>query len=128
MCELTSRLAFTDERTKSLIHIGCPIGWAGYTGQIEIMRLLVSHGADPGKTDPVLWSETPPLMVAAQNGQLDALKFYVDECKQDVGMIDQHGKNILKHIESSPSWRDMPPHKACHKWAKTLLRKSNKKW
>ena len=117
----------TDDRTKALIHIGCPVGWAGYTGQVEVMRYLVSQGADPGRTDPILFGCTEPLFVAAQNGQLDALKFYVNECKQNIRMKDRHGKDILKHIKDAPNWRDVPGHCASHKWAKDLLRKQNEK-
>ncbi len=117
----------TDGRTKDLIHVGCPVGWAGYTGQVEIMRLLVSYGADPSKTDDVLWCGTPPLFVAAQNGQLGSLKFYVDECKQDIGLVDNKGKNILKHIELSQNWRELDDHVESHKWAKALLKKQKKK-
>ena len=117
----------TDERTRELIHLGCPIGWAGYTGQVEIMRLLVSYGADPANTDAILWGGVPPLFVAAQNGQLDALKFFVDECNQDIGMLDRHGKNILKHVTGATNWRECPGHVACHKWAKKLLQKKKKK-
>jgi len=116
----------TDERTKTLVHIGFPIGWAGYTGQVEIMRYLVNQGVDPSKTDPALFGSTEPLFVAAQNGQLDSLKFYVDECKQNIEMKDQHGKDILKHIKSPPNWRDIPGHCASHKWAKDLLQKQKK--
>jgi len=117
----------TDGRTKDLIHVGCPVGWAGYTGQVEIMRQLVSYGADPSKTDNVFWCSTPPLFVAAQNGKLEALKFYVAECKQDIGMVDEEGKNVLKHIELSPNWRELDDHVETHKWAKALLKKQKKK-
>jgi ankyrin repeat protein len=118
----------TDERTKGMIHAGCPIGWAGYTGQVEIMRLLVSYGADPGKTDAVLlWSCTPPLMVAVQNGLLDVLKYLVDECKQDIRMLDRNGKDVLNHITMSTNWRELPGHVACRKWAKNLIGKPNKR-
>ena len=48
-----------NEQTKDLVSIGCPVGWASYTGQVEIARLLVSYGADPGKTDVVLFNHVP---------------------------------------------------------------------
>ncbi len=57
--------------------------------------------------------------VAAQNGQLNALKFLVDGCKQDVRMIDGSGKGITKQITLSPNWREHSGHVACHKWPKT---------
>lgn len=117
----------TDKRTKDMINFGCPIGWAGYTGQVDIMRQLVSYGADPRKTDDVLWSNTQPLFVAAQNGKLDAVKFYVEECQQDIGMVDDEGNNILKHVEKSQNWREIDNHVETHKWAKSMLKKQQKK-
>ena len=112
-----------DERTKGLIGVGSPVGWAGYTGQIETMKLLVEYGADPGKTDEVLFRSQPPIMVAASNGQLDVLKYYVEECGQDINMVDNHGKGIVSYIKGAPNWRELPGHVACHKWSKSLLRK-----
>lgn len=112
----------TDERTKEMINIGCPIGWASYTGQVDIMRDLVAFGADPNKTDAVLWNGLPPLLVASQNGQLDAMKFLVDECNQDIGMCDSSGRDIIGNIKDAPNWRDVPGHVAAHKWAKKRLK------
>jgi len=112
-----------DERTNGLIGVGSPVGWAGYTGQIETMKLLVEYGADPGKTDEVLFRSQPPIMVAASNGQLDVLKYYVEECGQDINMVDNHGKGIVSYIKGAPNWRELPGHVACHKWSKSLLRK-----
>ena len=91
------------------------------------MRQLVSYGADPSKTDDVLWNKTLPLFVAAQNGKLDAVKFYIEECKQDIGMIDDEGSNILKHVEKAQNWREMDDHVETHKWAKSMLKKQKKK-
>jgi hypothetical protein len=92
------------------------------------MRLLVSeYAADPSKTDDVLWCGTPPLFVAEENGQLEALKFYVSECKQDIGFVDNKGYNILKNIELVQNWRELDDHIESHKWAKALLKKQKKK-
>ena len=113
----------TDERTNALIGHGCPVGWAGYTGRVEIMRYLVSKGANPASTDAKLWSHQPPLFVAATNGQLEACKFYVEECNHSIRMKDSYGQDILKCIKTSPNWRELPGHVACHKWAKQLLKK-----
>ena len=113
-----------DERTKGMIDIGCPVGWAAYTGQVEIMRFLVAEGADPAKTDAVLWSGLQPLLVAAQNGQLEAMKYLVNECDQDITMKDRSGRDLLKSISDAPNWRDVPGHVEAHKWAKKMLKKS----
>ena len=91
------------------------------------MRELIQHGADPSKTDDVFWCNTPPMLVAAQNGKLDAVKFYVEDCKQDIGMIDDEGNNILKHVEKSQNWREIDDHVETHKWAKSLLKQQKKK-
>ena len=64
----------TDVRTKALVRTGSPIGWACYTGRVECAKSLLRHGADPTATDAFLWDETPPLLVAFQNGQLEAKK------------------------------------------------------
>jgi hypothetical protein len=75
----------------------------------------------------VLWCGTPPLFVAEENGQLEALKFYVSECKQDIGFVDNKGYNILKNIELVQNWRELDDHIESHKWAKALLKKQKKK-
>lgn len=111
----------TDERTKAMINIGCPIGWAAYTGQVDIMRDLIRFGADPNKTDAVLWNGLPPLLVASQNGKLDAMKFLVDECNQDIKMRDSSGRDIIGNIKDPPNWRDFEDHVSAYKWAKKRL-------
>lgn len=115
----------TDDRTKSLVRIGSPVGWAAYTGQLEIMRLLVQHGADPAATHQVLWGGAPsPLLVAAQNGKLEAMKYLVNECNQDVRMKDPRGKGILENVEDAGNWRELKGHVAAHKWVKKKLRQA----
>jgi hypothetical protein len=108
----------TDERTKALVNIGCPIGWACYTGQVDIARYLKLQGADPAATDDILWGDIPVLCVAAQNGQLEAMKFLVDDCGHDIGMVDINGHGILENIEDAGNWRELPGHAAAHEWTK----------
>ena len=61
------------------------------------MRDLIGFGADPNKTDAVfLRNGLRPLLVASQNGQLDAMKFLVDECNQDIRMRDSSGREEHK--------------------------------
>jgi ankyrin repeat protein len=113
----------TDERTKALVSIGCPVGWACYTNKIDIARYLVSDcGADPAKTDVVLFNHLPPLFLAAQNGHLDAMQYLVDECGQDIHMRDKAGRDVLENICDATNWRECPGNVACHKWAKKKLR------
>ena len=111
----------TDERTKSLIHEGCPVGWACYTGRVEIARQLVMYGADAAKTDNVLFSHSPPLLVAAENGQLEAMKYLVEELSHDINMVGPHGRGILESITSSPNWRELEGHREAYMWANSKL-------
>ena len=60
---------------------GCPDGWASYTGQVEIARKLVAFGADSKTTDYVIFYNCPPLLLAAENGQLESMKFLVEELR-----------------------------------------------
>ena len=106
-----------------MINIGCPIGWASYTGQVDIMRDLVGFGADPNKTDGVLWNGFRPLLVASQNGQLDAMNFLVDECNQDIRICDSSGRDIIENTKPPPNWRNVPGHVAACKWAKKRIKK-----
>jgi hypothetical protein len=110
-----------DPRTKALVRVGSPVGWAAYTGQTEIMRLLVTVGADPAATDAVLWSFQPPLLVAASNGKCESMKYLVEECGQDIGMKNPRGEGVLDSVEEAPNWRELDDHKKTHKWAKKRL-------
>lgn len=108
----------TDARTKALIHEGCPVGWACYTGQVAIARKLVGYGADPSKTDDVLFFNCPPLLVAAENGQLEAMKFLVEELGQDIHMRGPaSGRNVISSIETSPNWAELEGHREARNWA-----------
>ena len=114
-----------DDRTKILVSVGSPIGWAAYTGKVEIMRILLSYGADAGATDEVLWQYQQPFLVAASNGQLEAMKFLIDECGQDISMCDRAGRGVLANIEESPTWKELEGHRSAHKWAKKKLAERN---
>jgi Ankyrin repeats (3 copies)/MYND finger len=115
-----------DPRTRALVRIGSPVGWACYTGQVEIAKILVDHGANPTATHPVLWSQLHPLFVAAQNGQLESIKWLVEDMGQDISMTDSDGQGILSHIKLSPNWKDLDGHKSCHAWVKTKLKVQTK--
>lgn len=115
----------TDERTKRLVNEGSPVGWACYTGRIECAKLLVRHGADPSATDAVLWNHLPPLMVAAQNGQLEALQWLVDEIGVDLRSKDATGKSVVHHIKVPKNWEDCPGHVACLEWVNRRLGSKN---
>lgn len=112
----------TDDRTKSLIHEGCSVGWACYTGQVDIARKLVAYGADPTKTNRVLFYDCPPLLVAAENGKLEAMKYLVDELGQDINMVGPSRRNIIDSITSSPNWNEIEDHRNSHEWAMNRMR------
>lgn len=111
-----------DSRTKSLVKTGSPIGWAMYTGRLDIARTLKSHGADHVATDAVLWNFKPPLLVAASNGQVEAMQFLVGECGQDIGTLDRDRRGVLAIIEDIYQWNAQEGHSKAHKWAKKKLK------
>ena len=111
----------TDERTRPLVAVGSPIGWACYTGRLEVARTLLRHGADAAATHEALWGGVPPLFAAAQNGHLELMKWLVDEAGQDLHAVDSRGLGVLEHIELPAAqlgadW-DSPSHAECARWA-----------
>ena len=111
----------TDDRTKSLIDEGAPVGWACYTGQVDIARKLVAHGADATKTDNVCFWNCPPLLMAAENGQLNAMKYLVEELGQDINMVGPSGRNVIESITTVPHWREIEGHRESHEWASRMM-------
>jgi len=109
-----------DSRTQGLIGIGSPVGWACYTGQVEIAKVLVDRGANPAANHPSLWGEHP-LLCAAQNGQFEAVKWLVEDMGQNIRMVDQHGGGILSHIMTVPDWPQLEGHMKCFAWAEKML-------
>jgi hypothetical protein len=65
----------------------------------------------------VLWGGLPPLCVAAQNGQLEAIRWLVDEVGQDVRLTDRNGRGVVQHAKMAPNWEDCPGQVACVQWA-----------
>lgn len=115
----------TDERTTCLMSAGCPVGWACYTGRVEIAKKLVQYGVDPAKTDPVLFHCAQPLIVAAENGQLEAMKYLVDELGHDIHMVGPSGRDVLKSITYPPNWKDLEGHRKAYEWAKRKMRRTS---
>jgi hypothetical protein len=106
----------TDPRTSLLLQVGSPVGWACYTNQVDVARYLVQHGASPEATNEVFWDHRPPLLAAAENGMLEAVKFLVEECNVSIS-AKWRGNNILDHIEMSPNWKEQKSLKAVRKYA-----------
>ena len=115
----------TDKRTRPLVAVGSPIGWACYTGRLEVARALLKYGADAAAAHEALWGGVPPLFAAAQNGHLELIKGLVDEAGQDLHAVDSHGLGVLEHInlpaaQLGADW-DSPSHAECARWAEKRL-------
>lgn len=114
----------TDPRTASLVHSGAPVGWACYTGRVEIARLLVSYGASSHATDDAMYSHRPPLLLAAENAQLESMRWLVEEQGHDIRTVrsatDNRGVlDALRHV-SSAAMED-PGRRRCIQWARSML-------
>jgi len=90
-----------DPRTAPLVNIGAPVAWACYTNRVELARMLVDKGADSRATDDTLFNSQPPLLVAAANGQLLAMKFLVDDLHHDIRQVSRPGQGVLYAINSA---------------------------
>ena len=108
----------TDERTRCVVESGTPVAWAVYTGQVEVAKLLVSHGADPTATSTVCFGEKPPLFMAAENGQLVAMKWLVEELGQDLNMRSPVHGTVLDACKAKGFGRSnmLDSHRACSDW------------
>ena len=110
----------TDTRTSALLKFGAPVGWACYTGRVEVARALVAHGASATATTAALWNHCPPVLVAASNGQLEAMQWLVNELGHDIRTVDARGKGVEGYVKQDPGWRDGPK-AALLKWAQTKM-------
>lgn len=113
----------TDPRTSLLLLVGSPVGWSCYTDQVEVAQYLVQHGASPEATDEVFWDHRPPILAAAENGKLEAVKFLVEECNVSIS-TQCRGNGILDHIQNMvPDWKEQKSFKVLHKY---VIKKLNK--
>ena len=64
----------TDPRSKSVATSphGAPVGWACYTNQVDLAKMLVQHGASVAQTNLPLYGRHPMFM-AAENGAAHSL-------------------------------------------------------
>lgn len=92
---------------------GTPFLIAAMGADIDLMRLLLANGADPGLTTD---AKVTPLMVAAglnrneesrvtSTAALDAVKFLVDEMASDVNAADEAGNTALHAAAAGASDR-----------------------
>jgi hypothetical protein len=110
----------TDERTRTLLTFGAPVGWACYTGRVEVARVLVAHGASATATTAALWGHCPPILAAASNGQLEAMQWLVSELGHDVRTVDHRAKGVAGYVKQDPGWRDGPK-AALLQWAQSQI-------
>ena len=106
-----------DDRTCDLLRQGSPVGWAAYAGHAEAARLLVKRGADPQATDQVLWRGLPPMLAAAEGGQVETLEVLVQEARVSIHTVHDDGTGILYRIRQTPNYQDNPKLVAVEEWA-----------
>ena len=105
--EIAEFLANHDDSC-GLVHIGAPVAWACYTSRVKLAQMLVDLGADSAATDDVFWNCTQPLMAAAENHQLHAMKWLVEQQGHDINMTDDRGDGVLAAIRRSESGKFSP--------------------
>jgi hypothetical protein len=124
--DIVQWLVSEEPRTGPLLDVGSPVGWACYTNRVEIARYLVQHGASASATDEIFWDSRPPLLAAAENGHLEAVKFLVEECGVSMATTKWNGHDIFEHIEMAPTWKEQKGHRAVRKYAAKKLNRIRK--
>ena len=81
--------------------------------------MLVRHGASATATNQVLFWGMPPLLLAAENGSLLALKWLVEEMGHDINVV-HNAQGILAKINGSrgPDGGLTDAHVACARYAR----------
>jgi len=76
------------------------VGWALYANNVDLARMLVSHGVEPFRTNGMMFGDQHPMHLAAQSGSFLAVKYCVEELGMDINYIHpgaanpQHGHII----------------------------------
>lgn len=112
----------TDPRTKVMLtrKDSAPVAWACYTNRVELAKMLIKHGADSHATYDAVFGGKPPTHLAAENGQLLAVKYLVEECGHDIFERDSRGQNIRTCIRTNfRDWKNMPGSVAVDEYAKS---------
>mgnify|MGYP003564936668 CR=1 FL=1 len=95
------------------------MAWACYTNKVGLAKMLVIHGADSHPTSKVVYVNKPPTQLAAENGQLLAGKYLVQECGHDINQRDALGQNIPRTIRrKNREWSSLPGSVAVDEYAK----------
>lgn len=82
----------TDTKGRSPLHA------AAFSDHVECVSLLLSHGAQANTSDT--HTQTTPLMMAAHNGQTNAVEVLVRSAKADLTLQDTN-KNTALHLACS---------------------------
>ena len=112
----------TDPRTKVMLtrSDSAPVAWACYTNKIELAKMLVNHGADSHATTEVMYYYKPATFLAAENGQLLALKYLVEECGHDIYERDKAGQDIRASVRiNNKVWASVAGCVAVDEYAKS---------
>ena len=80
-------------RCPALVTTGGPVAWAASSGQLGIMRELIHAGANPA-TEKMHDGETA-LHHAAENGQLGAVQYLIEELGMSPLTLDEHGYDVV---------------------------------
>ena len=83
-------LPLSDEAKTTAVHLACN------RGQSEILRHLISQGADLNARDNKSWT---PLILAASGGELDCVTTLLRDKTVDIMAEDHDGKNALTFAE-----------------------------
>lgn len=113
-----AKLLCTHPLASGLAESSSAVGWACYTNRVEMAKLLVAHGCEVGLTDDALFGGRPPLIVAAENAALLAIKWLVDEMGQDLH-VQYYGGGVLAAVEGSRNKETgeiTPGHVECARW------------
>lgn len=105
-----------DDRAPELLDIECysgstPLMWAAWAGSLDVVKLLVSRGADLRKKNR---NDASVAHWAAAGGNLDMCRYLYDEFGVRFDEKDKEGNNPLHHAVSSS-------HHDVSEWLITLL-------
>ncbi|GMH66303.1 hypothetical protein TrRE_jg2738 [Triparma retinervis] len=119
------------DKEEGMLKDTCAPLWACYTGNLDIAKMLVSHGADAERTNEVSFNEKPVLFMCTENARLGCVKWLVEEIgvpfRRDI--LDDVGyckRNVLESclLKGSTEEGGGTPgqgHKKCHLWCKKKL-------
>lgn len=70
-----------------------------YKNNIGLIRLLINKGA---KTDFTDYNGTNVLMFAAQYGNLDVLRYFIETIEININKVDNNGLSVIDYVSTKP--------------------------